>query len=233
MSSRVASRVVSSMGSSIDSSVYSSVSTSRARMLCQSSGKSVEGRQPRLREDARADGPHIGALDKTNASADSAVFHTSRAVAMNVAKWKQFELWQLEKCDLRIKAWEARDVQLEVRAGAKRECLSKLVVRLKHDRIDGDAEDERNEEGLRDCFFPPYYANPGVSPLRRRTECGVRRDSCAIVSFKTARRRVAQTQFAKSCVTVASGQFPQSKVACSQTLVSRSSNENSLFALDA
>ena len=46
------------------------------------------------------------ALDKTNASADSAVFHASRAVAMNAAKWKQFELWQLEICDLRIKAWE-------------------------------------------------------------------------------------------------------------------------------
>ena len=77
-----------------------------------------------------------------------------------------------------IKAWEAREVQLEVRAGAKRECLSKLVARLKHDRIDDDAEDERNEEGLRDSFFPQYYANPEVSPLRRRTERAVRRDSC-------------------------------------------------------
>ena len=54
VSSRVTSRVVSSM----DSSVYSSVSTRRARMLCQSSGESVESRPLRLREDARADGPH-------------------------------------------------------------------------------------------------------------------------------------------------------------------------------
>ena len=86
----------------------------------------------------------------------------------------------------------------------KRECLSKLVARLKHDRIDDDAEDERNEEGLRDCFFPQYYGTPRLSPLRRRTEREVQRDSCgkehivfakgddihvlcAIVSFKTAR----------------------------------------------
>ena len=80
------------------------------------------------------------------------------------------ELLRLEECDSRIKAWEAREIQLEVRVGAKRECLSKLVARLKHDRIDDDAEDERNEEGLRDCFSPQYYTNPGVSPLRRGTE---------------------------------------------------------------
>ena len=124
------------------------------------------------------------ALDKTNASADSAVFHTPRAVAMNGAKGKQFELWQFDECDLRIKAWEAREIQLEVRVGAKRECLSKLVARLKHDRIDDNAEDERDEEVLRDCLFPQYYANPGVSPLRRRTKRGARRDSCAIVSSR-------------------------------------------------
>ena len=58
--SRVASRVVSSLdlSSSMDSRVYSSVSARRARMLSQSSGKSIESRQPGLREDARADGPH-------------------------------------------------------------------------------------------------------------------------------------------------------------------------------
>ena len=94
---------------------------------------------------------------------------------------------------MRVKTWEARDIQLEVRVGAKRECLSKLVARLKHDRIDDDADDERNEEGLRDCFFPQYYANPGESLLRRWTERGVRRDSCAIVSCKTAPRLVVQT----------------------------------------
>ena len=32
--------------------------------------------------------------------------------------------------------------------GAVRECLPKLVARLKHDRIDDDAEDERDEGGL-------------------------------------------------------------------------------------
>ena len=68
------------------------------------------------------------ALDKTNASADSAVFHTPRGVAMNAAKLNQVELWQLDECDSRIKAWEAREIQLEVRVGAERECLSKLVA---------------------------------------------------------------------------------------------------------
>ena len=128
--------------------------------------------------------------NKAIASADSASSTTPltrttqlrcgepRTVVTVAAKVKQVELWRLEKCDWRIKAWEAREIQLEVRVGAKRECLSKLVVRLKHDRIDDDAEDERNEKGLRDCFFPKYYANPGVSPLRRRTERQVRRDSC-------------------------------------------------------
>ena len=100
----------------------------------------------------------------------TARYSTPRAVAMNAATLNQVELWHFDECDLRIKAWEARDIQLEVRVGAKRECLSKLVARLKRDRIDDDAEDERNEEGLRDCFFPQYHANPGVYPLRRPTE---------------------------------------------------------------
>ena len=43
---------------------------------------------------------------------------------------------------------------------------------------DDNAEDERNEEGLCGYFFPQYYANPGVSSLRRRTEREVRRGSC-------------------------------------------------------
>ena len=38
----------------MNSSVYSSVSTRRTRVQCQSSGKPVESRQSRLREDARA-----------------------------------------------------------------------------------------------------------------------------------------------------------------------------------
>ena len=61
---------------------------------------------------------------------------------------------------MRIKAWEARYIQLEVRDSAKRDCLPKLGARLKHDRVDDDAEDERNEEGLRDCFFPTVLCKP-------------------------------------------------------------------------
>ena len=125
---------------------------------------------------------HTGvARNKANTSADSASSTTPltrttqltcgkpRVVTTDAAKVKQVELWQLEKCDLRVEGWEARETQLEVRVGAKRECLPKLGARLKHDRIDDDAEDERNEQGLRDCLFPQYYANPGVSPLMRRT----------------------------------------------------------------
>ena len=67
---------------------------------------------------------------------------------MNAAKLNQVELWHLDECDLRIEATEASEIHLEVRVGAKRECLS----RLEHDRTDDDAE-ERNEEGLCDCFF--------------------------------------------------------------------------------
>ena len=125
--------------------------------------------------------------------------HTPRAVAMNAGKLNQVELWQLDECDSRIKAWEAREIQLEVRVGPKRESLSKLVARLKYDCIDDDAEDERDEEVLCDCLFPQFYANPGVSPLRRRTERGARRDSCAVASFRTARRREVQTSSRVVC----------------------------------
>ena len=164
------------------------------------------------------------ALHKANTSADSASSTTlltrttqlrcgkPRAVATAAAKVKHVELWQLEKCDFRIKAWEAREIQLVQNVNASRN----LGVRLKHDRIDDDAEDERDEGVLRDCLFPHYYANPGVSPLVRRTEREVRRDSndkvhmvftegdalhvlCAMVSFKTARRRVVQTSSRVMC----------------------------------
>ena len=47
---------------------------------------------------------------------------------------------------MRIKSWKARESQLGVRVGAKRECLSQWVARLQHGRIDDDAEDERDEE---------------------------------------------------------------------------------------
>ena len=95
-------------------------------------------------------------------------FGKPRPVTTDVAKVKQVELWQQEECDLRIKAWEARETQPEA-LGAQRECLPKFGEPLKHDRIDEDAEDERNEEGLCDCFFPQYIVSPGTSPTLRRT----------------------------------------------------------------
>ena len=87
---------------------------------------------------------------------------------------------------------------------------------MKDDRIDDDAEDECNKEVLCDCFFPQCIVSLGTSPIRRRTQCEVRRDSCdkvhivftevddihvlcAIVSFKTARRRVVQTSSRVMC----------------------------------
>ena len=77
------------------------------------------------------------ALNNANTSADSANSTTPltrtaqvkrgkpRTGTTDAAKVTQIEPWRLEKCDLRIKAWEAREIQLEVRAGAKRGCLSK------------------------------------------------------------------------------------------------------------
>ena len=79
---------------------------------------------------------------------------------------------------MRIKSWESRVIQLEA-LGAASECLPKAIARLTHDRIDDDAEDERDEEiVLYDCCFPQRTADPGVSRLRRRTEREVRRDNC-------------------------------------------------------
>ena len=147
VSSRVASRVVSSMASS----VYSSVSTRRARMLCHGSGWSVESRQMRLQEDARADCPHQCCSEQGKYKCRQRHFHHAVDANDTVEVWesrssyngcrqgKQVELWHLEECDLRIKAWEAREIQLEVRVGAKRECLPKM----KHDRVDDSAEDEQ------------------------------------------------------------------------------------------
>ena len=124
------------------------------------------------------------------------------------AKVTQVELWRLEKCDLRIKAWEAREIQLEVRVGAKHECLSKWVARFKH---------ERNGEVWRDCLRPQYYTKPGVSQLsetnRARSATRQLWQSAhslhgrstisdvlsAIVSFETVRRRVVQTSSQVMC----------------------------------
>ena len=100
------------------------------------------------------------ALNNSNSSTDSEVRGKrttqlkrgkSPTVAMRVAKLKQAEMWHLEKRDVRIKSWKARVIQSGA-LGAKRECLSKLVARLKHDRIDDDVEDERNAEVLCDSF---------------------------------------------------------------------------------
>ena len=125
-------------------------------------------------------------------------------------------------------------MQIEARPGAKCECLSKLVVRLKHDRTDDDAQDERNEEDLCDCFFPQYIVSPGTSLTMRRTKCEVRRDSCDIVSFKTVRRRVAQTSSQVMCGQLQTSSVRSSRLfVCSQTLASRSSSKNSSFPLDA
>ena len=96
---------------------------------------------------------------KANASADSASSTTPLTRTTQLkrgkpqtgttddAKVTQVELWRLEKCDLRVKAWEAREIQLEVRVGAKHECLSEWAVRMKL-----DLKLEPKEEVLRDCF---------------------------------------------------------------------------------
>ena len=98
-------------------------------------------------------------------------------------------------------------VMREARPGAKRDCLSKFVARLKHDRTDDDAEEC-------DCFFPQYIVSPGTSPTMRRTKCKVRRDSCDIVSFKTVRRRVVQTSSQVMCDSLQTSSVPQFGVVC-------------------
>ena len=142
------------------------------------------------------------ALNKTNTIADCASSTTPltrttqmkrgkpRTSTTDDAKVTQVELWRLEKCDLRIEAWEAREIQLEVRVGAKHECLSTWVARLKH---------ERNEEVLRDCLFPQFYTNPCGKEHMVFTEGDDIRELSAIVSFKTDRRRVAQTSSQLMC----------------------------------
>ena len=60
------------------------------------------------------------ALNNLNASGDGddAVSHASRTYATGAAKTEQYYWWLLEKCDMRIKFWEARDVQLQNNHGA-------------------------------------------------------------------------------------------------------------------
>ena len=52
------------------------------------------------------------ALNKSNATTDNAVVHTQRTVARDAAKTNRFELWQAEKCDVRIKSCKARESHL-------------------------------------------------------------------------------------------------------------------------
>ena len=59
-------------------------------------------------------------MNNANASTDSEVRGKRttqlkrgkfRTVAMNAAKLKQAELWQLKRCDVRVKSWKARVIQ--------------------------------------------------------------------------------------------------------------------------
>ena len=77
--------------------------------------------------------------------------------ATDTVEAKQSCLWRLEKCEVRIKALEARVIQLEA-LGAVRECQPKLVARLKQARIVDDAEDECDNEIVLDAFVFPHRA---------------------------------------------------------------------------
>ena len=82
------------------------------------------------------------------------------------------------KCEVRIKAWEARVIQLEA-LGAARECWLKLVARLKQARTVDDAEDECDAEIVLDASIFPYRTvSPGASRSERETERDVREASC-------------------------------------------------------
>ena len=68
-----------------------------------------------------------------------------RICATDAVETTQSYLRQLEKCEVLIKAWEARVTQLEA-LGAVRGCWPKLVARLKQARIVDEAGDECDEE---------------------------------------------------------------------------------------
>ena len=125
--------------------------------------------------------------------------------ATDAVETKQSYLWRLEKCGVRIKAWEARVIQLEA-LGAVRECRPKLVARLKQARIVDDAEDECDGE----------IVSLGASRSGRQTERVVREASCDkrstvvkegdtisvlcdTVSFKTVRLRVVRAGLRVVC----------------------------------
>ena len=91
------------------------------RMLCQSSGKSVECRQTRLQEDACTSCPQQCCSGQNKCKCRQRQFqhavganHTvevwkTTSSYTDAAKLKQVELWQLEKRDVRSKSWKARD----------------------------------------------------------------------------------------------------------------------------
>ena len=122
------------------------------------------------------------------------------AIYNPLTKVTQVDLWQKEKCNKRIKGWEAREIQLEVRVGAK----TWMPVEM-----GSSVEARAQRRGLARFLTSTVLHNSGVSPSRRRTERAVRRGSwgkvhtvftegddirvlSAIVSFKTGRRRVVQ-----------------------------------------
>ena len=113
---------------------------------------------------------------KSNASANHAVSPTQGAAAREAAKTKQLDLWHAVECGLRIKAWEAREIQLEA-LGAKRMCQSECAALVELDRSDDDAKDERDKEIMCACYFPQRKVSPGSSPWRIRTKRDVRQDS--------------------------------------------------------
>ena len=104
------------------------------RECCVRVRKSVESRQPRLREDARADGPHQCCSGQDKCKCRQHGFPFTATVTMSAAKW-----------------------------------LTMMLSTMR------------------------------CTAQRRRTERSVRRNSCAVVSFKTARRRVVQTSSRVMC----------------------------------
>ena len=93
-----------------------------------------------------------------------------RICATEASETKQPYLWRLEKCEVRIKAWEARVLQFEA-LGAARECRLKLVSRLKQARIVDDTEDECDEEIILNArVFPHRTVSLGASRSGRQTE---------------------------------------------------------------
>ena len=111
----------------------------------------------RVCEEMRVQKAHTSvARDEANARADIASFTTQltsgkpRTFAQTAAKIKPSYSMHLEKCDVRIRSWEVKVIQLEALV-AERERLPKSVARLTHACMVDDAEDERDEETFLDA----------------------------------------------------------------------------------